>query len=134
MKKILGLDLGTNSIGWAVVNEAEKADEKSSIFKIGVRTISYDNFVSTETGKESKDPIKDFSGGKGISCNAGRTLKRSMRRNLQRYKLRRENLIELLKEQGFIDNETLLSENGNYTTFETYRLRAKAATEEISLI
>ena len=23
MKKILGLDLGTNSIGWAVVNEAE---------------------------------------------------------------------------------------------------------------
>jgi len=23
MKKILGLDLGANSIGWAVVNEAE---------------------------------------------------------------------------------------------------------------
>lgn len=23
MKRILGLDLGTNSIGWAVVNEAE---------------------------------------------------------------------------------------------------------------
>lgn len=46
MKKILGLDLGTNSIGWAVVNEAE---------------------------------------------------------------------------------------NGNRTTFETYRLRAKAATTEISL-
>ena len=23
MRKILGLDLGTNSIGWAVVNEAE---------------------------------------------------------------------------------------------------------------
>ena len=37
MKKILGLDLGTNSIGWAVVNEAEKADEQSSIVKLGVR-------------------------------------------------------------------------------------------------
>ncbi|MBQ7734798.1 MAG: type II CRISPR RNA-guided endonuclease Cas9 [Bacteroidales bacterium] len=133
MKKILGLDLGTNSIGWAVVNEAENANEKSSIVKLGVRTISYDNFVSTETGKESKDPVKDFSGGKGISCNAGRTLKRSMRRNLQRYKLRRENLIEVLKGHGFIDDNTILSENGNRTTFETYRLRAKAANEGISL-
>ena len=133
MKKILGLDLGTNSIGWAVVNEAETADEHSSIVKLGVRTISYDNFVSTETGKESKDPVKDFSGGKGISCNAGRTMKRSARRNLQRYKLRREHLIEILKANGFISDETILSENGDRTTFETYRLRAKAATDEISL-
>ena len=133
MKKILGLDLGTNSIGWAVVNEAESANEKSSIVKVGVRTISYDNFVSTDTGKESKDPVKDFSGGKGISCNAGRTLKRSMRRNLQRYKLRRENLIEVLREHKLIDDETILSENGNSSTFETYRLRAKAATEEVTL-
>ena len=37
MKKILGLDLGTNSIGWAVVNETETADEHSSIVKLGVR-------------------------------------------------------------------------------------------------
>lgn len=133
MKKILGLDLGTNSIGWAVVNEAETAEEKSSIVKLGVRTISYDNFVSTATGKESKEPVKDFCGGKGISCNAGRTSKRSMRRNLQRYKLRRKSLINILKENGFVSDDTFLSENGNRTTFETYRLRAKAATEEISL-
>ena len=133
MKKILGLDLGTNSIGWAVVNEAEKEDEKSSIVKLGVRTINYDNFVSTATGKESKDPVKDFTGGKGISCNAGRTQKRSARRTLQRYKLRREHLIKTLKEYHFIDDATILSENGNRTTFETYRLRAKAANEEISL-
>ena len=134
MKKILGLDLGTNSIGWAVVNEAEKPEERSSIVKLGVRVINYDNFVSTESGKESMDPVKDFSGGKGISCNAKRTMKRSARRILQRYKLRRENLIKVLKENGFIDDKTILSENGNRTTFETYRLRAKAATEEISLI
>lgn len=31
MKKILGLDLGTSSIGWALVNEAENSDEVSSI-------------------------------------------------------------------------------------------------------
>lgn len=133
MKKILGLDLGTNSIGWAVVNEAEKEGEKSSIVKLGVRTISYDNFVSTATGKESKDPVKDFTGGKGISCNAGRTQKRSARRTLQRYKLRREHLVQTLKENHFIDDSAILFENGNRTTFETYRLRARAANEEITL-
>ena len=37
MKKILGLDLGSNSIGWALVNEAENRDEASSIIKLGVR-------------------------------------------------------------------------------------------------
>jgi len=133
MKRVLGLDLGTNSIGWALVNEAENDEEKSSIVRLGVRIINYDNFVSTKTGKESKEPEKDFRGGKGISPNAGRTLKRSMRRNLQRYKLRRENLIEILKEHDFISDETILLENGNRTTFETYRLRAKAASEEVTL-
>ena len=33
MKKILELDLGTNSIGWAVVNEAETTNEQSSIIR-----------------------------------------------------------------------------------------------------
>lgn len=133
MKKILGLDLGTNSIGWAYVNEAEDINEKSSIIKLGVRTISFDNFVSTDSGKESRMPENDFRSGKGISPNAGRTLKRSARRNLQRYKLRRENLIEVLETYKLIYKDTILSENGNRTTFETYRLRAKAVTEEISL-
>ena len=122
MKKILGLDLGTNSIGWAVVNEAEKAGEQSSIVKLGVRV-----------NPLTVDELTNFEKGKSITTNADRTLKRSMRRNLQRYKLRRENLIEILKSNDFISDDTILSENGNRTTFETYRLRAKAATEEITL-
>lgn len=122
MKKILGLDLGTNSIGWAVVNEAENANEKSSIVKLGVRV-----------NPLTVDEQNNFEKGKSITTNADRTLKRSMRRNLQRYKLRRKNLIEVLKTNGFINDDSILSENGNRTTFETYRLRAKSATEEISL-
>ena len=134
MKKILGLDLGVGSVGWALVNEAESNGEKSSIIKLGVRVINYDNFVSSDTGKEVKgDPGDFFSRGKGVSPNKGRTNSRSMRRNLQRYKLRREELVKILKEAGFITDETILSEQGNRTTFETYRLRAKAATERISL-
>lgn len=122
MKKILGLDLGTGSIGWAVVNEAENAKEKSSILKLGVRV-----------NPLTVDELNNFEKGKSITTNADRTLKRSMRRNLQRYKLRRENLLEIMNKNGFINEETILSENGNRTTFETYHLRAKAATEKISL-
>lgn len=122
MKTILGLDLGTNSIGWAVVKEGENDREKSSIIKLGVRV-----------NPLTVDEAQNFEKGKSITTNADRTLKRSMRRNLQRYKLRREALIDILKRHGFITNETLMSEQGNKTTFETYRLRAKAVTEEISL-
>ena len=122
MKKILGLDLGTNSIGWALVNEADNEREKSSIIKIGVRV-----------NPLTVDEQQNFEKGKSITTNADRTLKRSMRRNLQRFKLRKENLIEILKKQKFINDETILSENGNKSTFETYNLRAKSATEEITL-
>ncbi|MDR3129542.1 MAG: type II CRISPR RNA-guided endonuclease Cas9 [Tannerellaceae bacterium] len=133
MKTILGLDLGTSSIGWALVHEAEHEEESSTIQKLGVRIITYDNFCNKKNGTESKDPEKDYLMGKGITPNAKRTQKRSARRNLQRYKLRRENLIEILKQQGFITDTTILSERGNATTFETYRLRATAAKEKVSL-
>lgn len=122
MKKILGLDLGTNSIGWALVNEAEDENEKSSITKLGVRV-----------NPLTVDEQTNFEKGRSITTNADRTLKRAARRNLQRYKLRKENLIEILKANDFITNETILSENGNKTTFETYRLRANAASEEVTL-
>lgn len=122
MKKILGLDLGTNSIGWAYVNEADKQDETSSIIKLGVR-------VNPLTVDESTK----FEKGKSITTNADRTNKRSARRNLQRYKLRREHLIDAMKRSNIISDDSILTENGNATTFETYRLRAKAVEEEVSL-
>ena len=122
MRKILGLDLGTTSIGWAFVTEAENEKEKSSIIKLGVRV-----------NPLTVDEQTNFEKGKAITTNADRTLKRTARRNLQRYKLRRENLISLLKNEGFITENSVLCEKGNHTTFETRRLRAKAVTEEISV-
>ena len=133
MKKILGLDLGTSSIGWALVNEAENNQEKSSITKLGVRVISYDNFTNAE-GKEVKgNPADFFAAGKSVSPNAARTQARGMRRNLQRYKHRRDCLKTILLELGWITEETILNEAGNYSTFQTLRLSAKAAVDEISL-
>ena len=137
MKNILGLDLGTNSIGWALVNEAETSDERSSIVKIGSRVIHYgDNLVKVDkNGKttSSMTPEEDFCSGKGLSPNAGRTKQRSARRNLQRYKQRRQNLIEVLKEHSITLDDFIFSEEGNATTFRTYNNRALAAISEIPL-
>lgn len=122
MKKVLGLDLGTSSIGWAVVNQAESDKEKSSIVKLGVRV-----------NPLTVDEKGNFEKGKSITTTADRTLKRGMRRNLQRFKLRRDKLIEVLKENGIISNDSMLTEDGASSTFETLLLRAKAAKEEINL-
>lgn len=119
-KKILGLDLGTTSIGWAFVTEAENNEEQSTIKRIGVRV-----------NPLSSDEITDFEKGKPVSVNADRTLKRGARRNLQRYKQRRKNLLNILMQHNIITPETILAENDKNTTHSTYALRAKAATEAI---
>lgn len=117
-KKILGLDLGTTSIGWAVVTEGEQP----TVERIGVRV----NPLTT-------DEQTNFEKGKPVSVNAERTLKRGMRRNLDRYQLRRYNLIEVLKEQKLIDDNTVLAENGKDTTHSTWQVRALAATQKIPI-
>lgn len=132
-KNILGLDLGTTSIGFAHVIEG-MTPEESQIIQIGTRIIQYDNFDKIDkSGKvtESKSPKEDFAAGRGLSPNAGRTLKRGARRMLDRYQLRRENLIDALTKANIISNETILAEDGKNTTFETWYLRAKSVTEKI---
>ena len=122
MKRILGLDLGTNSIGWALVEEAENKKEVSSIIKLGVRV----NPLTT-------DEKTNFEKGRPISTNAYRSLKRGARKNLQRYKQRRENLIKILKEHNIIDDDTPLTEVGKGTTHQTLQIRATAASNRIEL-
>ncbi|MCP9753766.1 type II CRISPR RNA-guided endonuclease Cas9 [Lacihabitans sp. CCS-44] len=135
MKTILGLDLGTTSIGWALIKEAENS-ENSSIVKLGTRIIQYDNFSKVDkTGKvsESKDPVADFNAGRGLSPNADRTAKRGARRNLDRFQLRRKNLLEILKEHNIIDENFVYAEDFKNSTFSSYRIRANATAEKISL-
>ncbi|MBR1627286.1 MAG: type II CRISPR RNA-guided endonuclease Cas9, partial [Bacteroidales bacterium] len=122
MKKILGLDLGVGSIGWAVVNEAENENENNSIVRLGVRV-----------NPLTVDEQKNFEEGKSITTNADRTLKRSARRNLQRFRARRDNLIKILKEYNFITDDTVLCETGKNSTHETLRLRALSVNEKITL-
>ena len=122
MKTILGLDLGTNSIGWAMVKEDVKNIENNEIIKLGVRV-----------NPLTVDEQTNFEKGKPITTNAGRTLARSARRNLQRFKQRRDKLIEVLKNAKILKEDDLLTEIGKNTTFETQELRAKSAKQKIEL-
>lgn len=118
-RHILGLDVGTTSIGFAHVIEGSDPAQ-SSIKRIGVRV----NPLTT-------DEKTNFEKGKPITENADRTLKRGMRRNLDRYQDRRKNLTEVLIRAGLINKDSALAEEGKNTTHETWRLRAKAVTERI---
>lgn len=122
MKKILGLDLGTTSIGWALINESQNDHETSNIVKLGVRV-----------NPLTVDEKIDFEKGRSLSTNANRTLKRGARRNLHRYKLRRKELITILKDNGFISDNSTLAEVGKNTTHQILRTRSRAAKEKISL-
>ena len=135
-KKILGLDPGIASIGWAVVQQADSEEEKSAILDAGVVKVDFDNFAVqrpdgtvSDTGKMEEMFRRGFT----VSPNLVRRQARQARRRLQHYKQRREELIRLLTANGFITNETALNETGIDTTHQTYVLRSKAVTEEVSL-
>ena len=121
-KNILGLDLGVSSIGWAYVQEDAKNSDNNRIIKLGVRV-----------NPLTVDEQINFEKGKPITTNAGRTLARSARRNLQRFKLRRANLIDVLKKGNILKEGELLTESGKNSTFQTQKLRAKSAKEKIEL-
>lgn len=94
MKKILGLDLGTNSIGWAVVNSEndENGDEKiTCIEAAGSRIIPMDAAT-----------LGDFAKGNTKSQTKERTDARGIRRLHERHLLRRERLNRVLSVMGFL--------------------------------
>ena len=90
MKRILGLDLGTNSIGWALIN-TDFDIKKGSIQGIGSRIIPM-----------SMDILGNFEAGQSHSQTAERTGYRSIRRLYQRDNLRRERLHRVLNIMGFL--------------------------------
>jgi CRISPR-associated endonuclease Csn1 len=118
MEKILGLDLGSTSVGWGFIHES---DETAKIIGAGVRVVPM-----------STDEANDFQKGNAISINKNRTLARGARRGLQRFKLRRDTLLRIFKEQGFVAKEFKYAEEGKGTTHQSYAIRAKAASEQVS--
>lgn len=94
MKKILGLDLGTNSVGWAVINSVVNDEGKEQLVNIsscGSRIIPMDAAT-----------LGDFDKGNSKSPVAERTRLRGVRRLLERSLLRRERLHRVLSVMGFL--------------------------------
>lgn len=111
----LGLDLGSGSIGWAVIREN---DTDREILSMGSRIVPIESTI-----------LSDFNKGNDISINADRTTYRSTRRNYDRYQLRRHNLTKKLNTLGMLPDETLMCADQK----TLWGLRAKAATEQIGL-
>lgn len=94
MKKILGFDIGTNSIGWAIVYGDTNEDGKLQLKEIanaGSRIIPMDASI-----------LGDFDKGNSVSQTKARTEYRGMRRMRERYLLRRERLYRILNIMGFL--------------------------------
>lgn len=113
-KKVLALDLGVTSIGWAITNEEVNV---SSILGLGSRIIPL-----------SVDDSNEFSTGNAISQNAKRTQKRTQRKGYDRFQLRRQNLIEFLNRYGIMPDEKLMA----IPPLSLWALRAKAVSEPVT--
>ena len=90
VKNILGLDLGTNSIGWALI-EQDFDNKQGKIVGSGSRIIPM-----------SQDVLGKFDSGVSISQTAERTGYRGVRRLRERHLLRRERLHRVLNLMGFL--------------------------------
>ena len=125
MKRVLGLDLGSSSIGWAVVEERSKEiisesciSDKDKIVAIGSRIIPLSTDESTQ-----------FSRGQALTKNADRTKSRTQRKGYDRYQLRRALLLEMLAQLNMYNGTTL-----KLSKLELWGLRAKAVHEQITLL
>lgn len=95
MKKVLGLDLGPNSIGWSVVNKEEDENEGrerlTGIEATGCRIIPMDAAT-----------LGDFGKGNSVSQTKETTRLRGIRRLGERFLLRRERLHRVLALLDFL--------------------------------
>jgi len=115
MKYRLGLDMGTNSIGWAVIGLADgDAPEAERLLDMGVRIFS-----------DGRNPQT------GESLAVGRRGPRGMRRNRDRKLLRKQRLMALLIKHGLMPTDAAarkLLEN-----IDPYTIRKEALDKTVPL-
>lgn len=125
MKRILGLDLGASSIGWAIV------DEYNNEIISNTDTVQQDKIVALGSRiiPLTTDESTQYSKGQALTKNADRTKSRTQRKGYDRYQLRRTLLLDKLTELGMYNGTTL-----KLSKLELWSLRAKAANEQVSLL
>jgi CRISPR-associated endonuclease Csn1 len=120
MKKILGLDLGTASIGWALI----EIDENG----IPIRIIAMGSRIVPLTSGDRDQ----FTKGQAISKNQDRTQIRTQRKGYDRKQLKKSDdfkysLKKILEIYGIYPNKELF----NLPMLDLWQLRSKAASESI---
>ncbi|MEJ5995424.1 type II CRISPR RNA-guided endonuclease Cas9 [Pedobacter sp. Du54] len=111
MKKILGLDLGTNSIGWALV-EVDENNIPIGIIAMGSRIIP----LSTSDKEE-------FQRGLSITKNQSRTFSRTQRKGYDRKQLKKSDLKKILNQYNIFPSEELLK----LPMLDLWKLRSDSA-------
>lgn len=108
----LGLDVGTNSLGWAVVGLSD--DAPSSVIANGVR------IFSEGRDAQSKSTLK-----------ATRTEKRSARRRRDRFLQRQTFLISEMVKLGLFPSE--ITEQKKLDLLDPFEIRFKALSKQVPL-
>lgn len=112
-KYSLGLDIGTSSIGWAVLDL-----DKERIHDLGVRI--FERPEDPQNGDSLAKPRRDA---------------RSARRRLKRRRQRLNHLKQFFVDQNILTKdqvEEVLNYKSDFNKLDVYDLRAKALTEELS--
>lgn len=110
-KHILGLDLGTNSIGWALI-EVDENNIPIRIIAMGSRIIP----LSTSDKEE-------FQRGLSITKNQNRTVSRTQRKGYDRKQLKKSDLKKILKKYNIFPAEELLK----LPMLDLWKMRSDAA-------
>ena len=112
MKYRLGLDLGTTSIGWAMIR-LNANNEPCAVIRVGVRIFSDGRVPKT-----------------GQSLAVERRLARQQRRTRDRKLRRKYKLINLLVQYGFFPEE--INERRKLERLDPYQLRVKGLDEPVA--
>ena len=110
-KRTLGLDLGPNSIGWALIDE-----EAEEIIGLGVRVF--------------QEGVANFDTGKEVSRNEERRTMRGMRRQVRRRARRRRQLRDALAQAGLFPSNS--GQQVELCQLDPYQLRADALSRKLT--
>lgn len=128
--KILGLDLGSSSIGWALIeeNSREIVDDAEPSTTLPDKIIAIGSRIIPLTDNEGEQ----FANGQALTKNAERTARRAMRKGYDRYQMRRAALIAELGKLG-MGGYAPTAHDKTDRRMELWGLRARAASERLTL-
>ena len=123
-KTILGLDIGVASVGWSLIRSTDEVEAEIEAVAQGVRIIRY-----KEEGY--KGEAATFAKGGNITINKDRTTLRTVRKGLERYKMRKNKLVRALQKSGLLPKNA--AELPEWSPLVRWQKRADAANAGVQI-